>query len=72
MVDNVLSDAVKYTPARGRVVLSATVVAGIGRSIRRHIARLLGGETTVASRVGQGTTFTRRLPAHRQESYDAA
>lgn len=35
---------------------------GLGLSVTRKLARLLGGEVTVASRVGTGTTFLLKLP----------
>ncbi|HEU4747776.1 MAG TPA: HAMP domain-containing sensor histidine kinase [Gemmatimonadaceae bacterium] len=35
---------------------------GLGLSVTRKLARLLGGEVTVASRLGAGTTFLLRLP----------
>jgi signal transduction histidine kinase/CheY-like chemotaxis protein/HAMP domain-containing protein len=35
---------------------------GLGLAITRHFCRLLGGDVTVASRVGEGSTFTIVLP----------
>jgi signal transduction histidine kinase len=35
---------------------------GLGLSVTRKLARLLGGDVTVASRVGMGTTFVLALP----------
>ncbi|MEP6551860.1 MAG: ATP-binding protein, partial [Gemmatimonadales bacterium] len=35
---------------------------GLGLSVTRKLARLLGGDVTVASRVGMGTTFVLTLP----------
>jgi signal transduction histidine kinase len=37
---------------------------GIGLPLSQHFCQLLGGEITVASRPGQGSTFTAWVPAH--------
>ncbi len=36
---------------------------GLGLALTRAFCRLLGGEVTVESKLGEGTTFTMRLPA---------
>jgi signal transduction histidine kinase len=37
--------------------------SGLGLAISRHFCRLMGGDLTVTSVYGQGSTFTVRLPA---------
>jgi signal transduction histidine kinase len=41
---------------------------GLGLAISRHFCRLMGGDLTVSSVYGQGSTFTMRLPAVVQEA----
>ena len=45
---------------------------GLGLAIVKHIAAIHGGDVTVWSHVGQGSTFTIRIPAHRNEAAPAA
>jgi signal transduction histidine kinase len=37
---------------------------GLGLAITRKLARMMGGDVTVASEPGKGSVFTVRLPAH--------
>ena len=50
----------RIDPSRHR----STGGTGVGLSIVKHVAATHGGEASVWSRVGEGSTFTLRLPRH--------
>ncbi|MFN0073471.1 MAG: ATP-binding protein [Chloroflexota bacterium] len=41
---------------------------GLGIAISRHFCRMMGGDLTVTSVYGEGSTFTMRLPVVATES----
>lgn len=58
----------RVDPARSRV----TGGTGLGLSIAKHIAVSHGGEVQLWSRLGQGSTFTLRLPVAQPEAQGVA
>jgi signal transduction histidine kinase len=47
----------------GRTLTSTHEGAGLGLAISRDLARAMGGDVTVESTLGAGSTFVLRLPA---------
>jgi len=63
-IDRVFERFYRVDPARSRV----TGGTGLGLAIVKHVSQNHGGECTVWSEVGVGSTFTIRLPAYVQST----
>jgi len=66
-LDRIFERFYRVDPARSRV----TGGTGLGLAIVKHVCQNHGGECTVWSEVGVGSTFTLRLPAYRIEEAEA-
>jgi len=66
-LDRIFERFYRVDPARSRV----TGGTGLGLAIVKHVCQNHGGECTVWSEVGVGSTFTLRLPVYRLEEPQA-
>lgn len=67
-LDRIFERFYRVDPARSR----ATGGTGLGLAIVKHVCRNHGGECTVWSEVGVGSTFTLRLPQYLEAEADPA
>jgi two-component system sensor histidine kinase SenX3 len=67
-VDRIFERFYRVDYARSR----ANGGTGLGLAIVKHIAAIHGGDVAVWSQVGQGSTFTIRIPAHLHETASTA
>ncbi len=63
-MEDVFEDFVALAHSEGRQARGD----GLGLSISRKVARLMGGELSVQSTIGQGSVFTLRIPLTRAEA----
>ena len=58
------AEQIGHLPPRDRARSRATGGTGLGLAIVRHVARNHGGDVSVTSVEGEGSTFVLRLPLH--------